>query len=116
MPEIDKIQAAQTEEFVLMDCFVSEEKKIKSTVIFSLLVATTFEALSGKLIHMPAPTVLTSKEHILPKDSFLGFDGSTLQHLTQMFLLAQIKFPLRSVRYRDFYSAMKASTTPFLLV
>lgn len=95
-------------------CFWS--KKVKSAVIFSLLVSTSFKALSSELIHKPAPTLLTFKEHILPKDSFLGFDGSTLQHLTSMFLFAQVKFPLRSVRYREFYNAMKALSTPFLLV
>lgn len=73
---------------------------------------TSFEALSGKLIHKPAPTLLTYKEHILAKDSFLGYEGSAIKQFTSMFLLAQVKFPLRSVRYRDFYSPMKALSTP----
>ena len=77
VPGMGKAQAAQTDQFVLMDWVFSEEKK-KSAVIFSLLAATSFKALFGKLVHKPAPILLMFKESILPKYSFLGFNGSTL--------------------------------------
>lgn len=62
-----KAQAAQTDQFVLMDCFVSKEreKKKKSVLIFPLLVATSFEALFGKLVRKPAPTLDVQIEHTM---------------------------------------------------
>lgn len=46
--------------------------------MFSLLVATSFVAPFGKLVHKLAPTLWMLKESTPHKHSFLTFNGSAL--------------------------------------
>jgi len=77
VPGMGKAQAAQTDQFVLKDCFASEEKKKKSRYIFPA-GGNLFCATFGKLVHKVVPTLLLLKERILHKYNFLSFNRSTL--------------------------------------